>query len=186
MLEWFFGKRDEATRADDSVWASRAARLAGIRREGERLAGAGCSVLVVALTQAEFDELVAALAQQQPLGCRNRWEGDALRERLGRAGSIAVALAETLPDRMEAGIGVPVEILVCGRNTARRADEAILRVADLLGRTARVTFHLSLDDALLQRAVGSIKPMLARLGLSEDEAISNPMVTRAIARLQSA
>jgi hypothetical protein len=164
---------------------SGAARLKGIRLEVERVAGAGAGVLVVAWAMPEFDELVGALAQHQPLRCRDRFEGDALCRQLGRGGSVAVALAGILPAHAEPGTGVRVEVLVSGRNDARTADEAILRFADLLGGRARVTFHLALDDALLQRQTGSIKPILGKLGLTEDVAISNPMVTRAIARIQS-
>ncbi|HEV8673752.1 MAG TPA: hypothetical protein VGX21_06890 [Methylomirabilota bacterium] len=185
MLQWLFGKGNRATRAEDCVWMSRAARLTGIRREVERVAGAGQSVLVVALALTDFDELVGALAQHQPLRCRDLFGGDALRHQLGRVGSVAVALVGTLPADVEPGAGVRVEVLVCGRNEARVADEAILGFADRLGARARVTFHLSLDDALLQRQTESIKPILGRLGLTEDEAISHPMVTRAIARIQS-
>jgi preprotein translocase subunit SecA len=42
-----------------------------------------------------------------------------------------------------------------------------------------------LADDLLKDYIGTIKPLLAKLGLSEDEAISSPMVTRAIATAQA-
>lgn len=164
---------------------SPAARMQGLRREVERATGAGGSALVVAWTLAEVDELVAALTPPPPLRCRDRFEGAGLGRQLARAGSVAVALAAALRPDMEPGPGVPVEVLVCGRNDARTADETIVGVADRLGGRARVTFHLSLDDALLQRQAASVKPLLARLGLTEGEAISNPRVSRAIARLQS-
>ena len=163
---------------------SRAARVKGIRLEVERLIGEGRSVVGDAWATTDFDELLAALAPQQPLSCRDLFGGDAMRRWLDRPGAVAVALVSSLPAETEPGTGVLVEILVCGRSDLRKADDAILRFADLVGPSARVTFHLCFDDALLQREIKAIRPILEKLGLSKDEGISHPMVTRAIAKVQ--
>ena len=167
------------------MWMSSAARLRGIRREVERLSGEGRSVVVVALTLPVFDDLVRELAQYKPLLCRDLFGLDALRGQLDRAGSVAIALANVLSTDVKPSPSVGVEFLVCGRSEAQAPDESIVRFADLLGTNARVAFHLSLDDVLLRDYVGSLKPLLGGLSLSEDEAISSPMVTRAIARVQA-
>ena len=184
MLQWLFGKNIQATRADDSLWMSNMARLTGMCSEVAKLAAAGRSVLVVALTPNSLDELAASLAQYQPLRCAGAVEHEALRRQLGQAGSVAVALAGALPADMQPAAGMPVDILVCGRNATRASDDAILRFADPFGASARVTFHVAFDDALLQPHLESIK-LLTSLGVSEYEAVSSPMISRVIERLQS-
>jgi hypothetical protein len=140
---------------------------------------------VVALTLPVFDDLVRELALHHPFLCRDLFGADGLRAQFCRPGSVAVALAHVLSAEAKSSSTVPVEFLVCGRSESQAADEAILRFAQLVGTNARVAFHLSLDDVLLKDYVGSLKPLLGRLSLSEDEAISSPMVTRAIARAQA-
>jgi hypothetical protein len=184
MLSWLFGKKDQATRGEDSVWLSDAARLKGILREVERLAQ-GHSVVVVAWTLPTFDDLARQLDQHKPLLCRDLFGFDALRGQLARSESVAVALANVLSSDVKPSLtGVPVEILVCGRNERRATDDTIVRFADLIGSNTRVAFHLSLDDALLKDYIGTLSQLLTRLAVSPDEAISHPMVTRAIAQAQ--
>jgi hypothetical protein len=185
MFSWLFGKKDQAVRAEDSVWMSAAARLRGIGREVERLTREKRSVVVVALTLPAFDDLVRELAQHKPSLCRDLFGLDVLRSQLARPGSITVALGSILATDAKPSTSVPVEFIICGRNESQTADESILRFADLIGPTARATFHLSLNDAILSDYVGSLTPLLGKLSLSEDEAISSPLVTRAIANAQS-
>ena len=71
-----------------------------------------------------------------------------------------------------------------GRSDTRPADDAIVRFADSLGPNAHITFHLALDDKLLQEFAGSIQPILQKLGMGPDEPISHAMVTRAIKNAQ--
>jgi hypothetical protein len=142
-------------------------------------------VIVVALTLPAFDDLVRELAPLKPLLCRDLFGLDRLRGQFSQAGTVAVALANILSTDVKTSTSVPVEFLVCGRNVAPADDESILRFADLIGTNARVAFHLSLDDALLKDYVGSLKHLLGGLNISENEAISSPMVTRAIARAQA-
>ncbi|MBI2754797.1 MAG: hypothetical protein HYX46_14985 [Betaproteobacteria bacterium] len=185
MLKWLFGsKAGEAARGEDSVWMTGAARLKGLSREVGTLAKAGRSVLVVALTLAAFDELEAALAPHQPVRCADIFARDALRSSLSRAGAVAVALSGALPADLKPGTDASVDILVYGRNDSRAADEAIVRFADALGPNAHIGFHLSLEDPLLQSFTGSLKPLLEKLGMREDEPIAHAMVTRAIRNAQ--
>jgi len=161
------------------------ARLRGIRREVERLTHEKRSVVVVALTLTAFDYLARELASHAPSLCRDLFGLDTLRSQITRPGSVTVALASILSTDVKPATSVPVEFIICGRNDIQADDETLSRFADLVGPTASVTFHLSLDDALLSDYIGTIKPLLAKLGLSEDAAISNPMVTRAIANARS-
>jgi hypothetical protein len=186
MLSWLFGnKKDQAARGEDSVWMSGAARLKGIGREVERLAKEGHCVVVVAWTLVTFDELVRELEQRKPLLCRDLFGFDALRGQLTVSGSVAITLANILSTDVKPITSVPVDILVHGRNDSRTIDDAIVRFAYLIGPNARIAFHLSLDDTLLKDYVGTLKQLLTRLDVPEDEAISSPMVSRAIARAQA-
>lgn len=93
-------------------------------------------------------------------------------------------MADVLSGEGKSLTSVPVEVLICGRNELRSADDTIVRFADQLGANARVVFHLSLDDRLLKDYVGTLSQLLSRLQVPQDEKISSPLVTRAIANAQ--
>jgi hypothetical protein len=114
MFSWLFGKKDQATRGEDAVGLSDAARLNRILCEVERLVKQGCSVVVVAWTLPTFDHLARALDQYKPLLCRDLFGFDALRAQLARAGSVAVALANTLSSDVKTLTDLPVVLLVYG------------------------------------------------------------------------
>lgn len=186
MLKGLFGsKAGKAARGEDRVWTSHAARLKGVCREVDALAGADRSVLAVALTLGALDELCSALAPRQPVRCADVFAKDALRSSLSKAGSLAVALSGALSADLKPAADVAVDILVYGRNDSRAADDAIVRFADALGPAAHIAFHLSLEDRLLQAFGGRIAPLLEKLGMREDEPITHAMVTRAIANAQA-
>ena len=185
MLKGLFGgKRETAQRGDDSVWIDNAARMKGIVREVGVLADAERSVVVVALTLGALDELAMALESRQPVRCADIFAKDGLRLNLSRKGAVAIALSGALPLDLKPGPDIGADVLVYGRNDQRAADEAIERFADSLGPNAHITFHLSLQDKLLQEFAGSIQPILRKFGMSADEPITNSMVTRAIRNAQ--
>jgi len=185
MLKGLFGgKSDAAQRGEDTVWMNHAARLQGMSREVAALAEAERSVVVVAPTLAALDELGAALAAHEPVRCADIFAKDGLRLNLSRKGSVAIALSGALPLDLKLGEEIGVDVIVYGRNDSRSADDAIARFADALGPNAHITFHLSLEDKLLQAFAGSIQPLLEKLGMSADEPITNSMVTRSIKNAQ--
>ena len=188
-----FRKARRARRGEDHVWASEAARDAGVLRETERLAAGGASVVAVALTATALDDLLGGLGPHAPAACKDLFGQGALRVRLGQPGTVTVALASALPipapaaPRPEAeapASSPPVEFVVFGRHRRREADDGVVAFADDLGPRARVTFHLSFDDPLLSEVMGSVRNLLSTLGVTEDEPIVHGMVTRAIARAQ--
>lgn len=187
MLNWLFGtKPGQAERCEDRMWMSHAARLKGIGREVAALAESGRSALVVAPTRAALEELLGALSSFEPLRCADGFSKDALRASLTRAGSVAVALAITLPAVGAKPLpGIKAGILAYGRGDTRAADDAILRFADVFGQDVTVTFHLSMEDPLIQDFGVRLKPLLVQLGASQDEPIVHAMVTRAIAKAQA-
>src|SRR5262245_18538990 len=179
-----FGKRKQPAAAD-CVWRSDAARLRGVCREAGEFAEEGeSSVLVVALSTAALDRVEAALADRAPLRATGVFERDALRERLGRAGTVSIALPAALAPEAKPADDARVEILVLGRHDRRAADDAIVRFAESIACGGFATFHLSLDDPLLAGELGRLGPILDQLGMADDEPISHAMVSRSIEKLQ--
>ena len=185
IFEGLFGRKGEcAQRGEDTVWISHAARRQGIVREVRALAEAERSVVVVALALAALDELEAALSAHQPVRCADIFAKDGLRLNLSRTGAVAIALSGALPLDLTPGPDIGVDVLVHGRSDTRAADDAIVRFADSLGPNAHITFHLSLEDKLLQEFSGSIQPLLEKLGLSPQGPVTHSMVTRSIRNAQ--
>lgn len=192
MLSRLFGRTKRARRGEDQVWAKAAARKAGLLREAERLSGEGASVVVVGLSATAVDELAAGLQRLGPAVCKDLFAQAALRCRLAQGKSITVALASSLPRPAPGTTGaepsapasIPVEMLVLGRHDRRAGDEEIAAFADSVGPRARVTFHLSFDDPLLASHAGTIKDLLLKLGMRDDEAIAHVAVTRAVEKAQ--
>jgi hypothetical protein len=189
-----FGKARKARRGDDHVWATDTARRAGLTRDAQRLADGGASVLLVTLSPAALDGMMAALQVRSPLACRDVFGQAALRARLSQPLAMSVALASALPKPAAGERGdadaptdsspVPAEILVCGRNERRDADEAVVAFADTLGPRSRVTFHLSFDDPLLNELTGRVRELMLRLGMTDDGPVVHRMLTQSIERAQ--
>jgi hypothetical protein len=189
MFGKLFGKKTAARRGEDNVWASAEARSAGIVKEAERLVGEGAAVVVVALAPKALDELAARLAARSPALCKDVFGQAALRGRLDQPGAPTLALASALPkpaaDSLRAGQSTtPVEVLVFGRHDQRSLDDEIVAFADGIGPRARVAFHMSFDDPLLAGHAGAIKGVLERLGMTSNEAIAHPLVTKSIEKAQ--
>lgn len=187
MFERLFGKSNRATQEQDKVWLTDAARMKGIRREVDLLlTGGGHSVVVMALTSSALSALAEALSPHGPMRCADSFSRDTLRRKLAEGGSLVVAVPAALPADFEPGADAPpVHILVYGRNQSRAADEAIVRFADRFGTRARVVFHLSIDDPLLRPHMEKVRPLLERLGLSAEEAITDAGTSRAIRKVQT-
>ena len=185
MFGWLRKKAEQAERGDDCVWMSDAARVEGMRREVERVKAAGSNAVVVAPTMAAFEKMSGTLAPHQPLLCQDRFERGRLQRALQESRAVVVAMPAALPTETQADSNARCDFLVYGRDNARSADDAIVRAADLLGTGVRITFHLSLDDALLQQHGKSLKPVLEKLGMSADESVNSPFLSRAIASAQT-
>lgn len=184
MFGKLFGKKPSVQYQDDQVWKTAAACLNGLCAEAVKAAASARSVMVVCLTNAAFDAVDVVLVPHQPAHCRDLFGRDALRSALARPRALMVALSGSLPADTVA-TNVPVEILVYGRHATRTADDVIHRFAEQLGAQVAITFHLSLEDALLKPFVDTSLPLLEKLGLKEDEALSHAFITRAIQNCQS-
>jgi len=183
MFSKLFGSKPRAQHAEDQVWATAAACRRGLRDTiGRKLTGGRC-VMLICPTHAAFDSWSDALAVRDPVHCRDVFGRDALRANLMRPGALIIALSGSLPAEV-APATLPLELLVYGRSKTRADDEAMARFADQLGSLASLTFHVALEDELLAPFAGTIRPLLERLGMSENEALSSPVLTRAIRNCQ--
>ncbi len=183
MFGNLFGKKDAAPESKDAVWLSDTARRNGLRGDVEILAEDSC-VIVVALTLAAAEEVAGALSTFNPVRCLSVVDAGALRERLATRGAVVVAMPGALQAQGAPEPAVPLEVLVCGRNERRSADDGIVRAAAALAAASHVTFHLSLDDALLRVHGDKLKPLLEKIGMNESESIEHEFVSRAIRNAQ--
>jgi hypothetical protein len=77
--------------------------------------------------------------------------------------------------------GKPVLILFSDFSPSLAHDEALLQQIDATEVDVEIQFHTSLENPLLaQFTSGSLKTMLASLGMKPDEAITHRWVTKAI------
>ena len=184
MFGNLFGKKKQAPADADAVWLSNAARLQGLRHDVGALVEDENSVVVVALSMAAADELASALAQFNPTRCMSTVDASALRAQLAKAGAVTVAMSGALPGGDAPDSEVPLEVLVCGRNNRRSADDEIVRAAAELALSSHVTFHLSMDDPLLREHGANLKPLLEKLGMTENEPVEHAFLSRAIRNAQ--
>jgi hypothetical protein len=175
---WFdWLKSAPATNVDaqpDAIWVSIDAKLKGIRDEIEEASGREvppACIYVVAYFNDWFqrlEELVAAIYSKRPL---------------------RVCLAKAFADEVRLGpapeAGQGIEIIAAEHHPHPKHDEAILRAAEELPYPCRLTYHISLDDALLRVFNSrSVADLLRRLGMKEDESIRSKMVTRRLKEAQ--
>lgn len=186
LFSWLSGGK--ATRLEpDSVWLTADARLAGLRDRVGRHAEQG-QVLLLAHFPLALEQLADALRGRASVEHADS-EGDVARALASpRAHSVSLALVRHLPAQppMIAGdVTTPLSILVAERHPLRAEDERVERLAGELPYECRVRFHLSLEDALLERFAGDrVNDLLARLGMAENEELTHPLISRAVERAQ--
>jgi preprotein translocase subunit SecA len=187
---WLTGKSSNVTEANDVIWMTPAAKWQGLRRAIQE--DASIAQLVVAhfpKTLAELqDELTkTAIAFSTIEGRLSATEARRLADQGNRRPLLVLAdslqIDEFPTQSLDSG---QIAILVAERHLLRTHDDRIVDFARGLGRRCRLTFHLSLGDPLLKVFVGEwIKDMLARLGMTESEALVSRMVARRIKGAQA-
>ncbi|HEU0307541.1 MAG TPA: hypothetical protein VFR30_11280 [Lysobacter sp.] len=182
---WF----QRALPVEDRVWSDDEARARGLRADVERALDGGQAVLLLLRSLTDEADFAHALAARSPAQGRDRFAADDLHARLHRPGALGVCTVDALrplaATRSTGGRGTStaLQVHVMARDGRRSADRKLL---DLLTpwAPALVAFHHSLDDALLRPHAIPLQPLLQKLGLTADEAIISPLLTRAIERAQ--
>jgi hypothetical protein len=175
LLQGFLGLKRASSSVEvipDHVWLSQEAKLAGIRRElHDRTADGTKMIALVAHFPDVLDEMQRIAS-----------------EYVGSA-SVRPLLSRQLSSRaagdLPFGESDVVDLIAAERHPVTSMDDALIEFAEALPCRCRIVYHISLDDPIL-RFVGveSIRATLEGLGATEEEAITQEMITRSIRRAQ--
>lgn len=171
----------------DRVWLDAAACTRGLQRDVTRaLRDDGVAVLLLLRGTTEVADMARALAGLSPRVCDDRYAAADLQPHLVAAGALGISRVEALrpiPPTEARPTPTPLQVHVRGRGD-RRSDDHRLLEGLKAWMPASIVFHHSLDDRLLRENVATMKPLLGRLGLGADAAVSSALIGRAIQRLQ--
>ncbi len=179
---------------DDQVWMSEERKLAGICRETADAIGSGLNVLVVA----HFEMMLSVVARKlrassTPYRTSSFVDGIELcaaNRAAPRTAEAWLVLASHLPATGAFAVaskpaGVTLRVLVAEHHPLLARDESLLASLAQLPCRCRTTFYVALDDALLSRFVGeSTRNLMRKLGQTEDESLSHPLISTAIRSAQ--
>jgi hypothetical protein len=183
MFERFFSRAPRAGRNEDNVWLSDAARMKGLQKLAGEFAAQGQRALFVTRSAEMQTTLHSALESLKPATI-DRFLASGLDAALESAGALVIASAEALipprPVQPQA-----VEVVIVTRAIDRRQDDQLVAFADQFGKLARITFHLSMQDAVLVGQRESLAPLLKALHAEDSEALAGGLLSRSIARMQA-
>ena len=169
---------------EDRVWVDAAACTRGMLRDVTTALRAGHAVLLLLRSGTELADTAQALGSHAPKVCDDRYAATDLLPHLAVAGALGVSMVEALRAiPAVTGRSTPLHVHVRSRGE-RRSDDHRLLEAMKPWAPASLVFHHALDDRLLRDHTHALKPLLARLGMGADEAVSSAMVGRAIQRVQ--
>ncbi len=195
------------TLLDDKVWWDRERKLRGICLEVAALKAARGNVLLLAHFEgtlvsvedalragkiesnrfSQFDSTILCLPTSGSGG--NVWSGLARSFPAPPAhlsdqwGATRLQTSEATPQ--ETSQQRPLQIIVAEHHPMRSTDRRLHEAAATLTGEAQLAIHISLDDPLLTHfGVRSIQDLYQRLGIDEETALSNPLITTAIRRAQ--
>jgi preprotein translocase subunit SecA len=191
--DWLKGK-PKSVEVVEVVWMNQEAKFQGLCKQIQEQLSAVPIILVVA----HFPTTLARLRQeceQNNLSYVDRERrlspADFLRAaRPGNATPIMLVQADVLiPDEFpNPGVDelAPLRILVAERHFLRSSDDTIVSFALSLGRRCRVSFHVCLQDPLMQAFAGEwVRGTLSRLGMKDSDPIESAMIARRIRGAQA-
>jgi len=164
------GRGQSVKQLEDKVWLTPQARDAGMMRQLSQISRSAAVLLV-----GHFPDTLATL--------------QAVADSCDGTVPLRVVLANDLSDDAARQLSISsdavVDLLVGERHPLLSRDQAITRFAEQLGCQARVSYHVTLKDPLLQKFAGDwVEALLQRLGLQEDDAIQSAMISRRIQAAQ--
>ncbi len=179
----------------DLVYLSEDAKFRAVVEEVKELHEIGQPVLVGTISIEKSEQLAQMLLREgvphEVLNAKNHEREAQIVEKAGRQG--AVTISTNMAGRgtdIKLGEGVldlgGLRVIGTERHESRRIDNQLRGRSGRQGDPGSSRFYVSLDDDLMRR-VGSdrVKGMLDRLGMGEDDAIENRMVSRSIEGAQS-
>ena len=169
---------------EDRVWLDGAACTRGLRRDVTQALDDGNAVLLLLRNGTHMTDTAQALGDRAPKVCDDRYAATDLRPHLAAAGALGITMVEALrPLPLADTRTTSLQVHVRSRGD-RRSDDHRLLEALKAWAPASIVFHHALDDRLLRDHTSALKPLLTRLGLGADEAVSSAMIGRAIQRVQ--
>ncbi|MDP2312287.1 MAG: hypothetical protein Q8P41_05225 [Pseudomonadota bacterium] len=168
MFSWF-QKKPPAPTVQDQVWLTEGARLDALVRIART---SPFPVLFLAFFEDTVETLVARFAAEGlPIAVGASGEYSGTTPRVILADQLRV-----LPGRL------PEVLVVCVAEYHPLPTQNRQLLEALEQRTdARPTFHVALDEPMMLRFGGAkIAELMVRMGLSVDEAIEHPMVSKAL------
>ncbi len=193
LWDWLKG-RPKSVEVVDVVWMNQEAKFQGLCNQiQEQL-----SAIPMILVAAHFPTTLARLRQECELNDlsyvvqeRRLSPADFLRAAsLGNATPIMLVQADALiPDEfLNSGVDelASLAILVAERHFLRSSDDTIVNFALSLGRRCCLSFHVRLQDPLMQAFAGEwLGGVLSRLGMKDSDPIESAMVARRIRGIQA-
>jgi len=173
-------------RLDVRFWLDDPARVRGLVAEVRRHVADGRPVIVVAHFADDLVDVGRRLAEADvPFETVARWT-DEHGDRVRNGGPCVLAvLVDSLPEAME-GQDAPrgdaqFAAIATELHVLEDANERVRRLPDALGLPGRTVAFTSFDSPHVRRMAGErVKKTMAMLGLSQDEPIDSPMVTRGV------
>lgn len=166
------GKPKNVTRTGDRIWLSADAKFAGLARE---LAQRSRSDSVAILLVAHFPDV----CQRLETACASAAPQVPVKAVLARDLSPDIASALALDG------SAMLDMIVAERHPLPSVDQQIEQFASELPCRCRISYHLSLDDAVIKAFAGEwVRSILMQLGMTADEAIESAMVSRRIQQAQ--
>ncbi len=157
--------------------------MAGLQKLAGDFAAQGRRALFITRSAVMHSALQDALESRTP-ALIDRFLASGLDAALEAAGALAIASEDALlpprPVRPQT-----VEVVILTREIDRGRDDQLVPFADQFGKLARITFHLSMQDAVLAGQQASLAPLLKALHVEDTEALASGLLSRSIARMQA-
>ena len=181
MSLFSFGKSAPAGPAD-KVWKTRKACLKGMVMQSLlALKNSQLPVVVTFFEESHIELLEFLKSSGVPYAVINTLSASEILQLKGTVCILDVFSASS------PGINIPKEvranIFFLGHYPFVAAENKIVQSLQVIQPDAKLTFCLSLDDALFdQSGTGNLAPLLENIGLTDDECIEHAMVTKVIHR----
>ena len=189
---------------DDLIYQNEKGKFTAIARKVKEVSAAGTPVLIGTASIEKNESLSAFLAKEgiahEMLNAKNHEREAEIIAQAGRKGAVTIAtnMAGRGVDIKLGGNPAPREayeevknnggLYVIGteRHEARRIDNQLRGRSGRQGDPGETQFFVSLEDPLMRIfAAETIKKMMGRLNIPEDEPIQNRLITRSLESAQS-
>ena len=174
LFDFLFGskQRTNVEVVPDHIWMTTDAKFAGLAKEAEERSR---SETVAILLVAHFPDVLGRL---EKIASQQEWE-------VPCKAALASNLNTDLATSLNLDASASIDIVVGERHPLPSVDDRLEEFADELPCRCRFSHHVSLEDAVMKVFAGDwVKDVLRQLGMTEDEAIESPMVSRRIRQAQ--